>query len=122
MPPSGCTGGGWPGGRGRSGRSARSLCIRSTALVVSHGVEVAALRQFNELWDGLEFAERQYAVRLLVREVQVSVKKGEKEGTLADLLADALGAAGRVAERVPGRVWQLGRVPAGGRAWPAFLA
>lgn len=41
---------------------------------------------------------------------------------LARLLADALGATGGVAERVPSRVWRLGRVQAGGRAWPAFLA
>jgi hypothetical protein len=43
-------------------------------------------------------------------------------GELAWLLTDELGATGGLAERVPGRVWRLGRAPAGGRSRPAFLA
>lgn len=41
---------------------------------------------------------------------------------LAQLTAEALGAAGIVAEQIPGRVWKLGVVRAGGRSWPAHLA
>jgi hypothetical protein len=40
---------------------------------------------------------------------------------LARLVASALG-AGDVTERVPGRVWRLGKVRAGGRVWVGFVA
>ncbi|HEV3116211.1 MAG TPA: recombinase family protein [Gemmataceae bacterium] len=50
--------------------------------VISPDEVIAAFRQFDELWKELDFAERQYAVRLLVKEVQVLVHKGEKEGQL----------------------------------------
>ncbi len=42
--------------------------------------------------------------------------------TLAGLVAGALGAAGGVRECVPRRVWKLGTVRAGGRAWVGVLA
>lgn len=41
-----------------------------------------AYEQFDELWDQLEFEERQYAVRLLVREIELKFRKKEKEGEL----------------------------------------
>ncbi len=41
---------------------------------------------------------------------------------LASAAASALGATGGTTERVPGRVWKLGTVRAGGRAWTALLA
>jgi hypothetical protein len=41
---------------------------------------------------------------------------------LARLVASAVGAAGGTVERVPGRVWKLGTVRAGGRAWVGALA
>jgi len=50
--------------------------------VIAPSEVVAAFRQFDDLWEGLEFSERQYAVRLLVKEVKVVIKKGEKEGIL----------------------------------------
>jgi hypothetical protein len=50
--------------------------------VISAEEVTAAFRQFDDLWEELEFAERQYAVRLLVREAQVLIRKGEKEGRL----------------------------------------
>jgi site-specific DNA recombinase len=50
--------------------------------VISPEEVVAAFRQFDELWEELEFAERQYAVRLLVREVGVRIRKREKEGQI----------------------------------------
>lgn len=50
--------------------------------VISPEEVLAAFQQFDELWEELDFAERQYAVRLLMREVQVLVRKGEKEGQL----------------------------------------
>ena len=50
--------------------------------VISSAEVITAFRQFDELWEELEFVERQYAVRLLVREVQVLIRKGEKEGRL----------------------------------------
>ena len=50
--------------------------------MISPDEVIAAFRQFDELWKELDFAERQYAVRLLVKEVHVLVHKGEKEGQL----------------------------------------
>jgi site-specific DNA recombinase len=50
--------------------------------VIAPDEVLAAFRQFDELWQEMGFAERQYAVRLLVKEVQVLVRKGEMEGRL----------------------------------------
>lgn len=45
-----------------------------------------------------------------------------RPSALAALVADALGAPGGVSEPVPGRVWKLGTVRAGGAPRAAFLA
>jgi len=42
----------------------------------------AAYENFDELWDELTFEERQYAVRLLIKEIELDFKKKEKEGYL----------------------------------------
>src|SRR5262245_44520342 len=41
---------------------------------------------------------------------------------LAQSTAAAIGSAGSVSERVAGRVWKLGTLRVGGRAWVGFLA
>lgn len=41
-----------------------------------------AYEHFDELWDELTFEERQYAVRLLIKEIELDFKKKEKEGQL----------------------------------------
>jgi hypothetical protein len=41
---------------------------------------------------------------------------------LAERVGAAVGATGGIRERVPGRVWKLGTVRAGGRAWVAHIA
>lgn len=41
-----------------------------------------AYQQFEELWDELTFAEKQYAVRLLVRQVELLFRRGEKTGQI----------------------------------------
>ena len=50
--------------------------------VISSEEVIAAMRQFEELWEELDFAERHYAVRLLVKEVSIRVQKGETEGQI----------------------------------------
>jgi site-specific DNA recombinase len=42
----------------------------------------AAYRQFDELWGELDFEERRYAIRLLVREAKMRFKKKEEDGTM----------------------------------------
>ena len=39
-----------------------------------------AFEYFDEIWDELDFEERQYAVRRLVKEIQLRFRKGEKQG------------------------------------------
>jgi site-specific DNA recombinase len=51
--------------------------------VIAPDEVLAAFEQFDDLWEELEFAERQYAVRLLVKEVQVRVRKGQRQGRLS---------------------------------------
>ena len=41
-----------------------------------------AFANFDELWDELNFAERQYAVRLLVKQVQLHFEKGKLDGEM----------------------------------------
>ncbi|MCA9123913.1 MAG: recombinase family protein [Planctomycetaceae bacterium] len=41
-----------------------------------------AYENFDELWDELTFEERQYAVRLLIRQIELDFTKKEKEGRL----------------------------------------
>lgn len=41
-----------------------------------------AFEHFDELWEELEFEERQYAVRLLVKEIQLNFEKGQKQGEM----------------------------------------
>ena len=50
--------------------------------VIAEEEVLAAFQSFDELWEALAFSERQYAVRLLVREVRVLIRKGEKAGRL----------------------------------------
>ena len=40
------------------------------------------LSNFTGLWDELEFDERQYATRLLLKQVTLNFKKKEKEGSI----------------------------------------
>ena len=42
----------------------------------------AAYRQFDELWGQLEFEERRYAIRLLVREAKMCFRKKGQDGTM----------------------------------------
>ena len=42
----------------------------------------AAYEDFAGLWDELEFDERQYATRLLLKQVPLNFKKKEKEGAI----------------------------------------
>ena len=42
----------------------------------------AAYEDFTGLWDELEFDERQYATRLLLKQVTLNFKKKEKEGSI----------------------------------------
>ena len=42
-----------------------------------------AFENFDEIWEELDFEERQYAVRLLVKEIRLRFKKGEKQGKMA---------------------------------------
>ncbi len=41
-----------------------------------------AFAKFDELWDELTFDERQYAVRLLVKQVEMHFEKGNREGEM----------------------------------------
>jgi len=41
-----------------------------------------AFGHFDELWEELDFGERQYAVRLLVKQIDLNFEKGKKEGQL----------------------------------------
>ena len=41
-----------------------------------------AFENFDEIWEELDFEERQYAVRLLVKEIQLHFEKGKKEGEM----------------------------------------
>ena len=41
-----------------------------------------AFEHFDEIWEELEFEERQYAVRLLVKEIQLNFEKGQKQGEM----------------------------------------
>ena len=41
-----------------------------------------AFTKFDELWDELTFEERQYAVRLLVKQVEMHIEKGKCEGAV----------------------------------------
>lgn len=41
-----------------------------------------AFEHFDEIWEQLEFEERQYAVRLLVKEIQLNFEKGQKQGEM----------------------------------------
>jgi len=42
----------------------------------------AVYEDYAGLWDELEFDERQYATRLLLKQVTLNFKKKEKEGTI----------------------------------------
>ncbi len=42
----------------------------------------AAYKDFSGLWEELEFDERQYALRLLLKEITLTFKKKEKEGEI----------------------------------------
>lgn len=42
----------------------------------------AAYRQFDELWEELDFEERRYAIRLLVREAKLCFRKKEQDGSM----------------------------------------
>ena len=42
----------------------------------------AAYEEFTELWEELTFDERQYALRLLIKEIRLSFRKKEKEGQI----------------------------------------
>ena len=41
-----------------------------------------ALGHFDEIWEELDFEERQYAVRLLVKQIDLDFEKGQKNGQL----------------------------------------
>jgi len=41
-----------------------------------------AFGHFDEIWEELDFEERQYAIRLLVKEIELNFKKGEKQGEM----------------------------------------
>ncbi len=41
-----------------------------------------AFEHFDEIWVELDFEERQYAVRLLVKEIELNFKKGDKQGEM----------------------------------------
>lgn len=41
-----------------------------------------AFEHFDEIWEELDFEERQFAVRLLVKEIELRFKKGEKQGEM----------------------------------------
>ena len=41
-----------------------------------------AFENFDEIWEELDFEEQQYAVRLLVKEIQLHFEKGKKEGEM----------------------------------------
>lgn len=41
-----------------------------------------AFENFDEIWEELEFEERQYAVRLLVKEIRLDFEKGKKRGKM----------------------------------------
>ena len=41
-----------------------------------------AFEHFDEIWEELDFEERQYVVRLLVKEIELHFKKGEKQGEM----------------------------------------
>ena len=41
-----------------------------------------AFEHFDEMWEELDFEERQYAVRLLVKEIELRFRKGEKQGEM----------------------------------------
>ena len=41
-----------------------------------------AFEHFDEIWEELEFEDRQYAVRLLVKEIQLNFEKGQKQGEM----------------------------------------
>ncbi len=41
-----------------------------------------AFEHFDEIWEELDFEERQYAVRLLVKQIELNFEKGQSEGEL----------------------------------------
>lgn len=51
-----------------------------------HNLSIKEIREafnhFDEIWEELDFEERQYAVRLLVKEIQLHFEKGRKEGEM----------------------------------------
>ncbi len=41
-----------------------------------------AFGHFDEVWEELDFEERQYAIRLLVKEIELHFEKGQKQGEM----------------------------------------
>jgi len=41
-----------------------------------------AFENFEEIWEELDFEERQYAIRLLVKEIRLHFEKGKKQGKM----------------------------------------